>query len=105
MAYGNDGIVHVNYSSVGEAVSSMQQITQAIQQRLLQLEQSLQPLVSSWEGQDRDAYHVKQREWNQAAANLNKILHSHSGLLDDIGASYDMNERKLRHGWENLQIG
>ncbi|MBM9624499.1 WXG100 family type VII secretion target [Streptomyces zhihengii] len=105
MPYGDDGIVHVNYGSVGEAVTSMQQITTAIRQRLAQLETGLQPLVNSWEGQDREAYYVKQREWNAAAEKLNAILASHGGLLDDIGASYDLNERKLRQGWENVQIG
>ncbi|WP_405576354.1 WXG100 family type VII secretion target [Streptomyces sp. NBC_01092] len=105
MPYGNDGIVHVNYNTVGEAVSSMQQITNAIRQRLSELEQGLQPLVNSWEGQDRDAYYVKQREWGQAADRLNQILLSHSGLLDDISASYDLNERKLAQGWESVQIG
>jgi WXG100 family type VII secretion target len=45
-----------------------------MQSELADLEKGIQPLLHTWDGAAKDAYHQRQSEWNSASQDLSQLL-------------------------------
>lgn len=100
-----DGVIHVDYTYVQNAADDMVQQTKAIATTLASLEAELGELRKTWYGSDAEVYRQKQQAWDQAVANMERLLSSHSELLNDIHGGYKYNENSLAQMWSEIGIG
>ncbi|MFE0923324.1 WXG100 family type VII secretion target [Streptomyces nigra] len=98
-----DGIIDVNYTVARQAIEELRAQTQQIASVLNNLEDELRPLIQSWEGDDRDTYHQVQMEWNQATANMGKLLDNTGELITFIHDGHIRDERKSVDGWQSVR--
>lgn len=57
------------------------------------LESNIQPMLGTWDGTAREAYYQRQREWDQAAADLRDLLGKIEGALRKSAESMQARER------------
>ena len=57
------------------------------------LEQTLNQLRSSWEGQTQEAYDVAQRQWNQGLEGLKDVLRRTSSAVDSARSNYQQTDQ------------
>ncbi|MFI0778980.1 WXG100 family type VII secretion target [Streptomyces sp. NPDC021212] len=100
-----DGYIYVSYAHVDNAVDDMRLQTQEIAKIINSLNDELQQLQQSWEGDDRQAYDEKQKAWNQAVENMSKWLGDNAKTLDDIRNMYTQNEKSQTQSWQDVKIG
>jgi WXG100 family type VII secretion target len=100
-----DGYIYVSYAHVDNAVDDMRLQTREIEKIISSLNDELQALQQSWEGDDRQAYQEKQNAWNQAVANMSKWLGDNAQTLNHIRDLYTQNERSQTQGWQDVRIG
>ena len=101
----SDGYIYVDYANVDNAVDEMRLQTREIEKIISSLNDELQPLQKSWEGDDREAYSEKQAAWNQAVANMRKWLGDNAQTLNHIRDLYTHNERSQTQSWQGVKIG
>lgn len=100
-----DGYIYVSYAHVDNAVDDMRLQTKEIAKIISSLNDELQQLQQSWEGDDRQAYDDKQKAWNQAVENMGKWLDDNASTLDEIRNMYTQNEKNQTQGWQDVKIG
>ncbi|MDJ1134910.1 WXG100 family type VII secretion target [Streptomyces iconiensis] len=100
-----DGYIYVSYSHVDNAVDDMRLQTREIEKIINSLNDELQALKNSWEGEDRAVYDEKQAAWNQAVTNMATWLNSNASTLNDIRDLYSQNERQQTQSWQDVKIG
>jgi WXG100 family type VII secretion target len=59
---------------IGKAISNMNSELDA-------LEKGIQPLLSTWDGQAKDAYYARQAEWTSASKDLTQLLTQIKGAV------------------------
>ncbi len=64
-----------------------------LQNCLDDLEQTLNQLRSSWEGQTQEAYDVAQRQWNQGLEGLKDVLRRTSSAVDSARSNYQTTDQ------------
>ncbi|GAA2328109.1 WXG100 family type VII secretion target [Streptomyces cuspidosporus] len=101
----SDGYIYVSYAHVDNAVDDMRLQTREIEKIISSLNDELQSLQQSWEGDDREAYNEKQAAWNQAVANMSKWLGDNAQTLNHIRDLYTQNERSQTQSWQDVKIG
>ncbi len=94
------GNVKVTFAELDAARQQLWGSWQAIQTKLDDLQRYLAPLVSTWEGEAALSYQEKQRRWNQAADDLNQILHGISHTLGNMVDEYQNTEAHNRQRWQ-----
>ncbi len=57
------------------------------------LESNIQPMLGTWEGSAREEYYRRQKEWDQAAADLRDLLTRIEGSLRKSSESMQARER------------
>ncbi|WP_063737398.1 WXG100 family type VII secretion target [Streptomyces sp. RTd22] len=100
-----DGYIYVSYAHVDNAVDDMRLQTQEIAKIINSLNEELQALKNTWEGDDRQAYDEKQAAWNQAVENMSKWLGDNAKTLDHIRNLYTQNEQSQTQSWQDVKIG
>ncbi|MEU6537083.1 WXG100 family type VII secretion target [Streptomyces sp. NPDC047000] len=100
-----DGYIYVDYNHMDNAADDMVTQTKAIAATLANLEAELAELKKTWYGSDADVYRQKQQAWDQAVGNMERLLSSHAGLLNDIHGSYRYSENSLSQMWSDVSIG
>jgi WXG100 family type VII secretion target len=100
-----DGFIYVSYAHAENAVEDMRLQTREIEKIITSLNEELQALQQSWDGEDRKAYDDKQQAWNQAVTNMGNWLESNGKTLDEISNLYRQSERNQTQGWEGVKIG
>ncbi|WP_369199215.1 WXG100 family type VII secretion target [Streptomyces sp. PU-14G] len=100
-----DGYIYVSYAHVDNAVEDMRLQTREIEKIINSLNDELQALKNSWEGDDRQVYDEKQAAWNQAVTNMAKWLNDNAGTLNHIRDLYTHNERQQTQSWQDVKIG
>ena len=100
-----DGFIYVSYAHVDNAVDDMRLQTREIAKIINSLNQELQALKHTWEGDDRQAYDEKQAAWNQAVTNMAKWLDGNAQTLDEIRKLYTQNEKSQTQSWQGVRIG
>ncbi|MFJ9031029.1 WXG100 family type VII secretion target [Streptomyces sp. NPDC102274] len=100
-----DGYIYVEYNHMENAADDMVQQTRAIANTLSSLEAELGELKKTWYGSDAEVYTQKQAAWDQAVANMERLLTSHAALLSDISGNYKYSENSLSQMWSEVSIG
>ncbi|RZS90372.1 WXG100 family type VII secretion target [Motilibacter rhizosphaerae] len=64
----------VTFSAISQAQGDIATTSQNINSELADLKAYLAPLVATWSGQAAENYQAKQKQWDEAAAEINQIL-------------------------------
>jgi WXG100 family type VII secretion target len=94
MPHGNDDRLVVDFNAMNHGSQSIAAALKALDAQLQDLENDAKPLVATWDGQAKDAYFQRQRQWQQAAGDLKAILHDIKTALDESAATYLATENR-----------
>jgi WXG100 family type VII secretion target len=70
-----------------------------LQSTLEMLESELAPMVTSWDGEAREAYFAQKTKWEQASAAMSQILQQMGQAVADAHANYSAAERSNTGMW------
>ncbi|WP_210592172.1 WXG100 family type VII secretion target [Streptomyces sp. GESEQ-35] len=98
------GHIFVDFSKNANVAEDLRLQTRNILNWLQQLDQELQVLKNSWEGEDKEAYQEKQDQWNASVQAMNTLLDNYSGLLDEVSNAFRDNQNKSAQAWQDLRI-
>lgn len=90
----NDGLLVVNFGALQQASGDIQKALNTLDSQLDQLEKDAAPLVSTWDGEAKQAYEVRQSKWRQASQDLSAMLRDIKMALDESAADYLSTEKK-----------
>lgn len=90
-------VIKVGYAEMQEATASIKSISGAIDSKLDRLRTGLQRLV--WDGSDREAYNMHQKEWDTAVTDMNNILNQISVAMGAATQNYMDTESANRNLW------
>ncbi len=93
------GEILVTFGEISNAQSSVAATSRNMNQELDDLKSFLAPLVATWTGQAAEDYQVKQREWDDAAAQLNQVLGQVGVALGTANDNYQQAERSNAAKW------
>lgn len=83
------------FGAVQQAQSDVHNTANRLNQQLEDLKQFLRPLVASWTGSAAEAYQVQQRNWDQAAADLQQVLSQIATALQSTHDQSHEMEKKI----------
>jgi len=83
-----DGSFDVQHSSFDEHNDTLAQMTARIQSILDDLNAQLAPMVNTWDGMAKDAYHIAQTNWNNACTAMHGTLRTAYVAADEIHNRY-----------------
>ena len=87
-------ILRVDFGALQAASADIRTALGVLHEQLAEVESDAAPLVSTWEGEARDAYLVRQVRWRRAAEDLAAILRDIGRALDESTADYAATERR-----------
>ncbi|MGK5680363.1 WXG100 family type VII secretion target [Actinoplanes sp. URMC 104] len=90
----NDGMLLVNFGSLQQAGADIQKAVSTLQTKLDEIEAAAAPLVESWDGEAKAAYHQRQATWRAAANDLTTILQNIKGAVDRSAEDYISTEKQ-----------
>ena len=90
----NDGVLVVNFPALQQASADIQKALSTLDSQLGQLERDAAPLVSSWDGDAKQAYEQRQARWRSASQDLQAMLRDIKSAVDESAADYQSTERK-----------
>lgn len=97
MSYGGELLVHAEtLSSASQNVASAYN---ELNSKLHDLRTLLQPLTQTWSGQAAADYQERQRQWDQAQADLNEVLQQIGKVLEIAQQQYGDAERANIDVW------
>ena len=97
MSYGGELLVHAEtLSSASQNVASAYN---ELNSKLHDLRTLLQPLTQTWSGQAAADYQARQRQWDQAQADLNEVLQQIGKVLEVAQQQYGDAERANIDVW------
>ncbi|WP_433870267.1 WXG100 family type VII secretion target [Saccharopolyspora sp. CA-218241] len=88
------GEIKVDFGQLSQAADDLGQTATKIQSELDELEQMLKPLVETWDGAAKEAYYAAQREWDQAAKNMQEITAKMGLAVGAANESYQAGEKR-----------
>ena len=83
----------VNYGALDGAAADIKSGAANLQGCLDDLENTLNQLRSSWEGQTQEAYDDAQRRWNQGLEGLKDVLNRTSSAVDAARSNYQTTDQ------------
>ena len=83
----------VNYGALDAAAADINTGAANLQNCLDDLEQTLNQLRSSWEGQTQEAYEAAQRQWNEGLDGLRDVLTRTSAAVDSARENYQATDQ------------
>ena len=90
----NDGVLVVSFPALQQASADIQKALSTLDSQLGQLERDAAPLVSSWDGDAKQAYEQRQSRWRSASQDLQTMLRDIKAAVDESAADYQSTERK-----------
>jgi early secretory antigenic target protein ESAT-6 len=87
-------VLRVDFAAMQAASADIRTALGVLREQLAQVESDAAPLMSTWEGEARDAYLVRQGRWRRAADDLATILGDIGRALDESTADYAATERR-----------
>jgi len=90
----NDGVLVVRFPALQQASADIQKALSTLDSQLGQLERDAAPLVSSWDGDAKQAYEQRQARWRSASQDLQTMLRDIKSAVDESAADYQSTERK-----------
>ena len=82
-----DGL-RVNHAALDTAAQNMHATVQKMDQTLNDLESDLQPLVSTWSGDQQEAYRVSKAAWDWAMQEMKDLLDESHRTVYTSNADY-----------------
>ncbi|RKS72661.1 WXG100 family type VII secretion target [Motilibacter peucedani] len=89
----------VTFSAIQGAEGDVAATSQNINGQLDDLKSYLAPMVSTWTGAASENYQAKQKQWDEAAAELNAILAQIGKALGDAGQEFQAAENSNASIW------
>ena len=83
----------VNYAALNSAAADIKTGASNLQSCLDDLENTLNQLRSSWEGQAQEAYNAAQVQWNQGLDGLKDVLTRTSAAVDSARSNYQQTDQ------------
>jgi WXG100 family type VII secretion target len=71
----------VKFAALMKASDDISRALKNMHSELDGLEKGIQPLLASWDGTAKDAYHVRQKEWSSASKDLTELLTQIKGAV------------------------
>jgi 6 kDa early secretory antigenic target len=90
----NDGVLVVSFPALQQASADIQKALSTLDSQLGQLEKDAAPLVSSWDGDAKQAYEQRQSRWRSSSQDLQAMLRDIKAAVDESAADYQSTERK-----------
>jgi ESAT-6 family protein len=90
----DDHVLVVNFAALQHASAEIDSALGRLHSTLGELERDAQPLVSTWDGNAKQAYAERQTRWRRAAEDLSVMLGSIKSALDESAADYLHTERR-----------
>jgi 6 kDa early secretory antigenic target len=90
----NDGVLVVSFPALQQASADIQKALSTLDSQLGQLERDAAPLVSSWDGDAKQAYEQRQSRWRSASQDLQAMLRDIKVAVDESAADYQSTERR-----------
>jgi WXG100 family type VII secretion target len=84
--------IRYNFPGLLAAADSCSAAVKNMTGELDALQQSLQPLMATWDGDAKLAYGQRQKEWDSAAADLSMLLGRIENALRESAAKMQMRE-------------
>ncbi|APT84073.1 WXG100 family type VII secretion target [Corynebacterium aquilae] len=75
--------IKYQFGAISAAAGDIQSTSGRINALLDNLKAHIKPMVSTWEGESAVAYQAAQQKWDTAAAELNAILASIAGTVQE----------------------
>jgi WXG100 family type VII secretion target len=90
----NDGTLLVNFSALQTASGDISRAISALHTQLADLDRDAQPLVESWDGEAKRAYHERHAQWRRASEDLTNVLQHIKAALDHSAQDYLQTEQR-----------
>lgn len=87
-------VLVVNFAALQQASADITTALDTMRARLDELERQAAPLVSTWDGEARQAFEQRQAAWRRAAGELSMMLHSIKLAVDASAAEYLSTEQR-----------
>ena len=97
MTYGGELLVHAE--TLSAASHNVATAHNELNTKLHDLRTLLQPLTQTWTGQAAADYQARQRQWDQAQADLNEVLQQIGKVLEVAQQQYGDAERANIDVW------
>ncbi|MCZ7416190.1 MULTISPECIES: WXG100 family type VII secretion target [unclassified Streptomyces] len=86
--------IEVTYGTVTTAASDIRKAAGEIGTQLSSLQGRVAKVVAGWDGEAREAFHLKQRGWDQEVQGLKDTLDAIATALDNSTAGYQGTDKK-----------
>jgi WXG100 family type VII secretion target len=96
----DNGLLLVNFGSLQNATSDIQDAVNKLHTQLGELETEGQRLADSWEGSAKAAYYQRQETWRNAARDLTEILQGIKVAVADSADDFQDTERKATNRFQ-----
>jgi early secretory antigenic target protein ESAT-6 len=87
-----DGSIKVDYATIHGAADDCSSTVKQLGSQFDQLKSDLNPLITTWEGDAKDAYLNAQKQWDDKFADLSQLLAQVASVLPQIADGYQSNE-------------
>ncbi|SDP12093.1 Proteins of 100 residues with WXG [Actinopolyspora xinjiangensis] len=85
--------IRVSFEQLSAAAESLSQTATKIQAELDELENTIKPLVETWDGAAQEQYFQAQTAWDKAAQNMQEITAKMGMAVNAANESYQAGER------------
>ena len=94
-----DSMIRYQFGAIEQASADITSTSGRITTVLDNLKTTLQPMVSSWEGESAEAYRQAQHQWDAAAAELNRVLATIAGTVQEGNQRMSDINRRAAASW------
>ena len=91
--------IKYQFAAIAGAAADINSTSGRINGLLGDLKATLQPMVSSWEGESASAYNAAQAKWDKAAAELNTVLATISTTVSQGNDNMSDVNRRAAASW------
>jgi WXG100 family type VII secretion target len=93
-------VTQVDFGGLGQGSAGIMATYRALQGTLDDLERQLEPMLSTWDGQAREAYFQQKQKWDSASASMATILQQMGRAVDEANENYQAAENSNRGLWK-----
>ena len=92
-------MIRYQFGAIEQASADITATSGRITSVLDNLKATLQPMVGSWEGESAEAYKQAQQQWDSAAAELNRVLATIAGTVQEGNQRMSDINRRAAASW------
>lgn len=86
--------IKITYHTVTTAAADIRTDAGELEKQLDTLNDRVLKVVATWDGEAREAFHVKHRGWDENVRGLRETLKSIADALDGAASGYQRTDRK-----------